>query len=612
MLAFIDYLLKLSIGLAIVYIFYALVLRRLTFYSWNRWFLLGYSAIAYLIPFINISSLVEQSAWNNNGVIRMIPVMGNRPLTGLLTQTHAAAWTEWDYCLLLISTGGLIMLVRLLIQYFSLYRATRSSQLIFDDKVKVYQVDKAIIPFSFGNAIFINQHQHNGNDLKEIIRHEFVHVKQKHTVDILWTEVLCILNWYNPFAWLLRKSIRQNLEFIADHQVLVNGIDRKEYQYLLLKVMGAPQFSISNQFNFSSLKKRIAMMNKMRSARVHLLRFLFLLPVIAILLLAFRKEIRHGSTASATTKLPGTLQDTVPDGEDRIIRFPDEIESISLLDDRKPEPGSAAKKKLSSMVVVKRKDGKKEVYDRRSEESRDQFEKKYSVSLEDLLPPPAPPVPPAPPTPPSEPRIPKGISSIDVRDKKWVTIKTNNGTTEKYDMTNEEDNNKFKSKYGITLEELLPATPLPPPAPVNNAPAIPNTPNAGVTVVSSIQSVSITPGEPVITVATDEQARAVTQVSPAAVDVRDLSAKLDGVINVNGVVDISTKKPAVKDMDMFGKFDGVISVDGKEYDNTSVKKLNLKPEDIQSIAVWQLEEAVKKFGEKGKKGVIVIETKKSQ
>ncbi len=191
------------------------------------------------------------------------------------------------------------MLTRLLVQYLSFRRIRRSSQLLSDDAVKIYQVDKFIIPFSFGRSIFINQHQHNENELKEIIRHEFIHVKQRHTADILWSELLCMLNWYNPFAWLIRRSIRQNLEFIADHQVLEAGLDRKQYQYLLLKVVGVPAFAFANQFNFSSLKKRIAMMNKMRSAKLHLIKFLFVLPLVTILLLAFRNAAINNAAATA-------------------------------------------------------------------------------------------------------------------------------------------------------------------------------------------------------------------------------------------------------------------------------------------------------------------------
>lgn len=279
-----QYLLKLSISLAVVYLFYALVLRRLTFYTWNRWYLLGYSLLAFFIPFINISPMLEQGAWNDNKMVQMIPVVGNYSVTA----TESNQVDGWVVSLFLLIAGIVIMLVRLLVQYLSFRHIRRSSQLLSNDAVKIYQVNKFIIPFSFGRSIFINQHQHNEEELKEIIRHEFIHVKQRHTADILWGEILCMLNWYNPFVWFIRRSIRQNLEFIADHQVLEAGLDRKQYQYLLLKVVGAPAFAIANQFNFSSLKKRIAMMNKMRSARVHLIKFMFILPLLTILLLAFR------------------------------------------------------------------------------------------------------------------------------------------------------------------------------------------------------------------------------------------------------------------------------------------------------------------------------------
>src|SRR5262249_53287520 len=159
--------------------------------------------------------------------------------------------------ILLLGIG--IMFTRLLLQLLSLRRLRRTAQVVEGDGPKVYQVKESITPFSFGGSIYINKCLHTQEELSEIIRHEFVHVRQRHSVDIIWSEIVCILNWYNPFAWLLKFSIRQNLEFIADSEVLQGGVNKKEYQYLLLKVMGNNQFSIVQNFNFSSLKKRIAM-----------------------------------------------------------------------------------------------------------------------------------------------------------------------------------------------------------------------------------------------------------------------------------------------------------------------------------------------------------------
>ncbi|MES1217793.1 MAG: M56 family metallopeptidase, partial [Bacteroidota bacterium] len=289
------YLLKLSLSLSLVYLFYHFVLRRLTFYNWNRFYLLCYTAISFFFPFINITPVLERNEIADNQLIRFIPAVGNikTKLTGELPGKAAAfSWSSLDWLLFFVLTGIVLMLIRLIIQLISFRKIINNAKLVSNTHVKLYQVNQSIIPFSFGNSIFINQQLHNDDELTEIIRHEFVHVKQKHTVDIIWTELLCILNWYNPFIWMIRKAIRQNLEFIADQKVLQSGIDRKEYQYLLLKVIGNNHFSIASQFNFSSLKKRIAMMNKMKSAKAHLIKFLFLLPLMAILILSFRNKIR--------------------------------------------------------------------------------------------------------------------------------------------------------------------------------------------------------------------------------------------------------------------------------------------------------------------------------
>src|SRR5690606_26116499 len=173
-------------------------------------------------------------------------------------------------------------------------------------------------------SIFINKRLHTEKELQQIIAHEFVHVRQRHTIDLLWCELLCIVNWYNPFAWLIRKAVRQNLEFIADNEVLQNGVDKKQYQYLLLRVTDAVRFTITNHFNFTSLKKRIVMMNRSRSAKIQLGRFLFVLPLMAVLMLAFRSSVSDKQhpvskpdqvSVPASIPVPAIVQaptDTVP------------------------------------------------------------------------------------------------------------------------------------------------------------------------------------------------------------------------------------------------------------------------------------------------------------
>ena len=291
------YVIKLSVSLSIVWIFYQLFLRRLTFYTLNRWYLLGYALLSFLIPLINIGPIMEKDPARPPLVIQFIPPIGNilTPAGNAVVPSGPPAaaathWDWWNYILLFIAAGAVLLLIRMAGRWFSLRRIRRQARLIENTGIRIYQVDEDIIPFSFGKAIYINQHLHTESEASAIILHEYVHIRQQHTADILLVELICILNWYNPFAWLLRYSVRQNLEFIADSKVLENGIDKKNYQYHLLKVIGEPRYRLANNFNFSSLKKRIIMMNKIRSARLHLLKFLFILPLIAVLLVAFRDK----------------------------------------------------------------------------------------------------------------------------------------------------------------------------------------------------------------------------------------------------------------------------------------------------------------------------------
>src|SRR4030095_3053409 len=370
------YILKLSISLGVVYLFYHLVLRKLTFYAWNRWYLLGYSFLSFFIAFFNITPLFQAGLLNSRA-IQFVPSIyfysDNISLGKTAAMISRSNWSYWTYGLLIVITGAAALSVRLIIQYFSFLDIRNRAELLSENDTKIYHVEADIIPFSFGNSIFLNRNLHSPDDMQEIVRHEFVHVKQKHSWDILWSELLCVVNWYNPFSWLLKRSIRQNLEFIADCKVLQNGLSKKEYQYLLLKVIGNNHFSIASKFNFSSLKKRIAMMNKMKTARVHIVKFLFIVPLVAILLIAFRKKEHEGKSNRLliTTPLPPTISfsstpvtgDTTPKAKaDR-----------KQMDDRGIDNFEITDKTAS----VRLHNGKREEYDLTDSVQRRKFETNY-------------------------------------------------------------------------------------------------------------------------------------------------------------------------------------------------------------------------------------------
>lgn len=502
----ISYLLKLSVSLGLVYIFYQFLLRKLTFYTCNRFYLLVYSALCFIIPLINITPTLEANSWQDKDIANIIPAwqLGVSSAASMTVEQASTGVTYWNWFLYVLITGCITLTILFLVRYISFVRIRKEARLLNACEPKIYQVDKNIIPFSFGNAIFINHKLHAEEELREIIRHEFVHVKQKHSLDILWAELLCIFNWYNPFVWLLRKAIRQNLEFIADEQVVKSGLDRRQYQYMLLKVIGNNHFSIANQFNFSSLKKRIAMMNKDQTSRLQLFRLVLIVPALAVLLLAFRENsLVAGDTMPAVFQ-PAKIavNDAALDEANSAVADDTQENSGPKVSVNDPKQAAKTPKAVDTVPSLNAKGYSISIRDNNGnctivvtdktrkiikslslnewEKNSAYYENLYGVLPAAPPPPPAPPtpvagvpafaapappaapptpgmsMPAAPPTPPAAPKLPENVHSMRVTNNKAKVI-LNDGTKEEYDLNNQEQKAVFEKKYG-----KLPEPPDPP------------------------------------------------------------------------------------------------------------------------------------------------------
>ncbi|MFD2967665.1 TonB-dependent receptor plug domain-containing protein [Sphingobacterium bambusae] len=274
MQSILAYILQVNILLAIVYLGYILLLKNLTFYQLNRGYFLSGVLFALIYPFLDIRSLFQQHIEPVGELIAFMPDLS-------LAEKQQGIYTLENLLYGIISLGLLWFAVRLCIQLFSLLRIHFHSVETAWKNYLYRNVLFPIVPFSFLNKIYVNKEQHQELELRDIFEHEDIHVKGLHSLDILCFEILLIVCWYNPFVWLMRRAVRQNLEFLTDQQVLNKGVDRQTYQYSLLHVskQGA-SVAISNQFNFKLLKKRIMMMNKKRSSKLQLSNYAFLLPII--------------------------------------------------------------------------------------------------------------------------------------------------------------------------------------------------------------------------------------------------------------------------------------------------------------------------------------------
>ncbi|WP_214071092.1 M56 family metallopeptidase [Mucilaginibacter sp. dw_454] len=274
------FLLKINIALLIFCLGYYLVLRKLTFYTLNRFYLVLGILFSSAYPFIDINKLLQPF---KRLAIPAQQVALNWKAPAEKLAGHAV---YWHWAAMIFWAGAAIFAARLLIQLISLYKVYRSSKPGTVQQYKVRITAANISPFSFWQSIFINPDNIETGDLKSILQHEQIHVNEWHTLDILLAEISVIFYWFNPGIWLMKKAVSENIEFITDRKILQKGIDSKAYQYSLLNVsLGANTSpNITNHFNFSTLKKRIRMMNARRSSNINLTRYALLVPAVLICL----------------------------------------------------------------------------------------------------------------------------------------------------------------------------------------------------------------------------------------------------------------------------------------------------------------------------------------
>jgi len=194
--------------------------------------------------------------------------------------------------------GVVIFGLNLLMQAAILLYNAYSSPAIKDGKFRIIEITGDKAPCSFGNNIFINPEKYDFETYNQILLHEKIHIEQKHTFDLLLAEILLIFQWFNPFAWLWRKELENNLEFLTDNKLLQqNGVEKTSYQLSLLKV-AAPHYSLSltTNYNQSLLKKRLLMMNAKKSNVHTIWKYFFLLPLMVLFVCLFNEPIAKSQT----------------------------------------------------------------------------------------------------------------------------------------------------------------------------------------------------------------------------------------------------------------------------------------------------------------------------
>jgi hypothetical protein len=279
------YLIKSSGLIALFYFVYYLLLRKETFFTSNRWFLLTGLITSAVLPMTVFTQIIWIETTPTNFNLAAIPIK---------TITEEINYQDNLPLIFAIIYGiGIIALfVKLTLDFYSLNSILKGKIIQRQADFKFIDVTENIAPFSFFSYIVYNSTSYSKAELENILEHEKVHSEQNHTLDVLISRLFCIVFWFNPFTWLYQKAIEQNLEFIADNEASKKISDKKAYQFTLLKITTHEnRVAITNHFYQSLIKKRIVMLNKNQSNKRNSWKYAVVIPALIAFVLLFQIEV---------------------------------------------------------------------------------------------------------------------------------------------------------------------------------------------------------------------------------------------------------------------------------------------------------------------------------
>jgi hypothetical protein len=342
MMSWLYYLLEANLYLLLFYGFYRLFLHRETFYGLNRYYLIFSSILAFVLPFFQLgflkAPLIAEIIIEPTEEINQVKFTGNLPLENYQT----SIFTADHFIIAIYALVTIAFLFKMLFGLSKIIRMLKLPSTPLENGVKLIDLKDSKIAFSFFNLLFIDPALPEKNT---ILKHELVHIKQKHSLDVLLFEIIQIVNWFNPISYLVKKDIKLIHEYLADEETTKYDVEKYHYaMFLIQNSTGIQNLTLTNQiFSSSILKKRISMLNQKKSARWARLKLLMVLPITAGILclstMAFTKDYGFVELGSPLSK-QSTIRDTIKKADKKRLPAPLAIE---------PRP-AFKQKKLSKKV----------------------------------------------------------------------------------------------------------------------------------------------------------------------------------------------------------------------------------------------------------------------
>jgi TonB family protein len=302
-----SYFIEVSICWALFWLLYRLLLSRETFFALNRAYLLLAAIAGLLLPLLRMQVATPVAVANPGYWLETVTIGAStspaaapdlRPLpTSSFTWLDALLWLYW--------AGVALMSLRLAYGLIRIALLRARSTQHWHQGYQVMLTDYAHLPFSFLGTLYWSRHiALEGEEAEVMLRHEQTHIRELHSLDVLFFELLSIAFWCSPFIYALKKDLRAVHEYLADAQVLQHTSKKQYGQLLLRHHSSGPSLAFSHSFSQTQLKKRFVMMIKSPSRRLALLKYSLALPLAAFMLLLFAASPVEAQEAPAPPPPP--------------------------------------------------------------------------------------------------------------------------------------------------------------------------------------------------------------------------------------------------------------------------------------------------------------------
>ena len=340
------YLVVSAFSLALMLVVYRLTLSRTTFHGFNRAVLLCSLALAAIVPFVHFQTVSEKASAPITQMMNDIMVYADSA-----SQTNTAQIAEAGSGMSVLSIISLVYLAGVVICLFRVAIGILSSEILchrrsraLADGSHLVITDRNYAPFSWRNYIVISRKDYEANG-SMIITHEQAHVRHHHSFDLILAQLFCAFQWFNPAAWMLKRSLMEVHEYEADASVLESGFDERRYQICLVRAALQGSFATTtNNFANCSTKKRIVMMNRHSTNPWARLRVLLMLPAVALSVTvasASNQDVKVAEKQNIITA--AIVEEKSGKVDSSSVNFPAVPDDVFMVVEETPEfPGGAA------------------------------------------------------------------------------------------------------------------------------------------------------------------------------------------------------------------------------------------------------------------------------